>query len=247
MPNPLVSVVIPVFNGACFLPDAAASVQAQTYGQIEIIVVDDGSTDETVTVCQRLASSIHYLHQPNRGPAAARNRGVRAARGEYVAFLDVDDLWPREKLAIQARRLKNDPELDVILGRIRYVTLDGAEPPGMQFEGTDNALTHVHLGSGLFRRSVFDIVGMFDESLRLSEDHDWFLRAREKGIKIAILPEITLIYRLHGSNLTRGMKLNQVGLLKVLKRSLDRRRLERGHAEPLPPWSAFDEKKGPRE
>ncbi len=118
--GPLVSVIIPAYNAAQFLREAVASVRAQGYSPIEIVIVDDGSTDNTAETIRSLGEGIRYVRQANAGPAAARNRGLAEARGEWVAFLDGDDLWPADKLRVQAARLEADPSLDVVLGRVQY-------------------------------------------------------------------------------------------------------------------------------
>src|ERR1700682_4446766 len=105
MPNPLVSIIIPVYNAAHFLPQAMASIRAQGYDSLEIVVVDDGSTDNCADVAKSLGSDVRYDRQVNRGPSAARNRGLALARGELIAFLDVDDQWPAQKLSVQLGRL----------------------------------------------------------------------------------------------------------------------------------------------
>ena len=99
--GPLVSVVIPAYNSGKFVAQAVESVLAQTYAPFEIIVVDDGSTDETKDVLGRFNGQINYIHQANSGPSAARNAGIRVARGAYICFLDADDLWTPDRLAVQ--------------------------------------------------------------------------------------------------------------------------------------------------
>ena len=146
------------------------------------------------------------------------------AQGDLITFLDVDDLWPPEKLHTQVRYLKDDPSVDVVLGKTQFIRLPGANDIDMQPDGPDNTMVNVYLGSGVFRRSVFDKVGQFDETLRYSEDHDWFLRARERNISIRIIETVTLYYRLHASNMTRDKNAQDLLLTKVLKMSLDRRR-----------------------
>ena len=145
-PRPLVSVITPVYNGARHLVDAVTSIERQDYEPLEIIVVDDGSTDETPDVIAELGDRVRAFRQDNAGPAAARNRGLAEARGELLAFCDADDTWPDGKLDLQVGRLQQDPELDVVLGRVQYVA-DGAELPNVQCEDPDGKiLTHVHLG-----------------------------------------------------------------------------------------------------
>ena len=217
--------IVPVYNMGRYLPDAVASIEEQRFDGVEIVVVDDGSTDETPEVIASLGDRVVAVRQRNRGPAAARNRGIEQARGELFGFLDADDLWPAGKLAHQLDRLALDPELDVVLGRIQYVALDGGEVPDVEFEDQDaKTLIHVHLGSGLYRRRAFERIGTFDQSLRFSEDVDWFFRAREASLHVVIVPEITLVYRLHDTNMTRELDIRDGRMLSVLKMSLDRRR-----------------------
>lgn len=109
-----------------FLSEAVASIWQQNYHPLEIIIVDDGSTDETAELAKSLGKDIRYAYQRNSGPAAARNKGLEMACGDIIAFLDADDLWPPNKLRIQVTRLVNDPKLDVVLGRIQFVKLPGA-------------------------------------------------------------------------------------------------------------------------
>ncbi len=243
MKGPLVSVIIPCFNAARFLPEAVASVRAQQYEPLEILVIDDGSTDDTARVAAGFGSEIRYFRKENGGPASARNSGLREARGELIALLDADDQWPGNKLDLQVGRLLEDPNLDVATGRIRYLELPGAMKPDLRFEEADQ-LAHIHLGAALYRRRAFEVAGFFDESLRFSEDQDWFLRAREAGLKIVILKDVTLLYRLHGSNMTRGKDVRDFMMAQVLHKSLVRRRERNGVAGELRAWSSFDEKRG---
>jgi glycosyltransferase involved in cell wall biosynthesis len=234
-------VIVPAYNAARFLPSAIDSLRCQEYEPMEIIVIDDGSTDDTAAVVQRLGGDIRYVRQANAGPAAARNYGLRLARGEFIAFLDADDQWPREKLSIQLARLLAQPELDAVLGRIQYVALDGSELPGVRFQGLDKTVADVHLGSGLFRRRAFETVGVFDESLRYCEDVDWFFRAREQHLSMLILRAITLYYRIHKQNMTQDRRAADSFLAPVFKKSLDRRRSKDGQVRPLPRWLSYDE------
>ena len=242
MPNPLVSVIIPAFNAAHFLPNAVASVRRQSYAPLEIVIVDDGSADDCAGVAAELGDAVRYVRQEQSGPAAARNRGLELARGEFVGFLDADDEWPEQKLSIQMSRLLAEPELDAVLGRVRYVAIEGGEIPDFAFEGPDHEITNVHLGSGLYRRRVFDRIGNFDPSLRYSEDVDFFLRARESRLHMRILRPVTLIYRLHGANMTRERAAVDRHLAIALKRSIDRRRrMGKGGMAPLDRWFSYDE------
>jgi glycosyltransferase involved in cell wall biosynthesis len=243
MSQPLVSVIVPCYNAARFLPEAIASVRRQRYEPLEILVVDDGSADATPQVAPQLGADVRYFRKENGGVASARNVGLREARGEVIAFLDADDQWPDGKLALQLARLEAEPALDVVTGRIQYIELPGAEHLALRFEGPDRTVSHIHLGAGLYRRRAFDEVGPFDETLRISEDADWFLHARELGLKIVVLAEVTLLYRLHDSNLTRNATAREFLFTEMIHKSLERRRRMHGTARDLAPWSSLDEKR----
>ena len=223
--DPLVSVVIPVFNGEAFLGEAVQSVLVQKYSPVEVIIVDDGSTDGTEDVVKSFPETVRYVQQSNQGPAAARNRGIEQAQGSLIAFADADDLWPEDKLELQLPYLLRDPAIEIVLGRIQQVRMSIAvgEPS-----------FSVNLGSAVIRKSVFERVGLFDEGMRYSEDVDWFMRAREAGAAIMTIDAVTLLYRQHEQNMTRGKSTSELNVLKALKRSLDRRRERTGIAAALP-------------
>jgi glycosyltransferase involved in cell wall biosynthesis len=221
----LVSVIIPVYNGASFLVGALENVLAQNYQPIEIIVVDDGSTDTTADIAASYPNEVCYIYQPNAGPSAARNRGIRLAQGDLIAFLDVDDLWSDHKLNLQTAYLKANPTVEIVQGHIQMMHL--AEPVSLnkpRFEITSAPYHYVNIGSALYRKSVFDKVGPFDEALTDNEDTDWFIRAWEKGISKVVLDEVTLFYRKHNSNMSHDQNPVNYGLTKLIKKHLDRGR-----------------------
>jgi glycosyltransferase involved in cell wall biosynthesis len=221
-----VSAIIPVFDGASFLPDAVGSVLAQDYPAIEIIVVDDGSTDDIAGVVARLPVAVRYLRQANAGPAAARNRGIAAATGDHLAFLDVDDLWPEGNLHRLVDLMVERPELDVVHGAGRILQRDPASGR-WEFEGPGNAPFLFSIDAALFRRRAFERVGLFDPELRFGEDADWFYRAHEVPCPILRLTDVTLHVRRHDGNMTNGKSVVELGALRVLKKKLDRARVPR--------------------
>ena len=237
--RPTICVIIPVYNGERFLAEALQSVLNQTLPSDEIIVVDDGSTDETATVAAMFGSRLHYIKQVHRGVASARNCGLGAAKTEFIAFLDADDLWPEDKLERQVVVLRANPDLALVLGRVQYFGLFTADEERIKFEGPEHTTVGVNLGSGVFRRSAFEQAGGFDETLDRYEDHDWFLRARENQLPMAILPDITLHRRLHEDNMTRTQPTRN-SMLQVLKRALDRRRAIAGSAMTMAPFLDYD-------
>lgn len=237
---PLVSVIIPVFNGERFLREAVQSVREavhvldRKYLDVEIIIVDDGSTDGTANVARSLPETVRYLHQPNQGPAAARNRGIEHAQGSLIAFADADDLWPADKLELQLPYLIRDAKIEIVMGRIQQVLLSRTFDGQTRAEEFAEPAFSVNLGSAVIRKSVFERVGLFDETMRYSEDVDWFMRARERGAEIVTIDAVTLFYRRHEQNMTRGKSTSELNVLKALKRSLDRRRDQTGSASALP-------------
>jgi glycosyl transferase family 2 len=220
--RPLISVIIPVYNGTRFLPEAIANVLTQRYDALELIVVDDGSTDDPAAVLQQLSVDVRYFRQDNAGAAAARNRGIKDASGDLLAFLDVDDLWPEENLDVLCRLLEQDPALDAVHGRAQLTRYSGAGQPG-EYLGNPKESFSSYIGAGLYRRRAFERVGLFDPELLYGEDTDWFNRAGECGLRLARLDEVTLFVRRHGENMTRGKSLVERNLLRVLKKQLDRR------------------------
>jgi glycosyltransferase involved in cell wall biosynthesis len=225
--QPLVSVIIPVYNGARFLGAALESVFAQTYRPIEVIVVDDGSADDSGVIAQSFPE-VRYVRQQNEGVAAARNNAIQIARGEFLAFLDQDDLWTPEKLKVQVDHLLNNPELGYTLTHLQFFLEPGTTlPPWFKKE----LLTTVHpgwvLGTLVVRRTVFDQVGDFATAYSAANDSDWFFRAKAAEIPMVVVPELLLRKRIHEANDSGRAKEILSELLKVVKTSLDRQRSAR--------------------
>ncbi|HSM70522.1 MAG TPA: glycosyltransferase family A protein [Anaerolineales bacterium] len=221
----LVSVIIPVYNGVSFLAGAIENVLAQNYQPLEIIIVDDGSTDATAQVAASYSKEVQYVRQTNAGPSAARNLGIKLAQGDMLAFLDVDDLWSDHKLNLQTRYLMSNPTVEIVQGLIQTMQLHGSvSSKKHQFKVTSEPYRYINIGSALYRSHVFDKVGLFDEALTDNEDTDWFIRAWEKGVSKAVLDEVTLFYRKHNSNLSHDQNPVNYGLTKLIKKHLDRGR-----------------------
>jgi hypothetical protein len=222
--RPLVSVVVPTHNGAKFIPEAIESIRSQEYPKIEVILVNDGSTDDTDDVVARLPLEVrHIIHDRRSGPAEARNHGIRESRGEYVAFLDVDDLWPVRNLHHLMDHLLAHPDLDVVHGYGHLMVLDPATRC-YELRGNPRESFPCYIGAGLYRRRVFERVGLFDSRLEFSEDTDWYNRAEELGCAIERLDEVTLFVRRHGQNMTTGKSQVELNVLRAFKMALDRKR-----------------------
>jgi glycosyltransferase involved in cell wall biosynthesis len=225
MTLPMVSVVVPVFNGERFVGEALASLRDEQNVE-EIIVVDDGSRDGSMRIVKALAAQdprIRLIAGAHRGVSAARNIGVRAARAEYITFLDCDDICPPRRTARQALKLTSDPSVAVVIGKTLW--FEALTPDLNPVPGTRHlCMLCVHLHSALFRRSLFETYGLFDEQLKSSEDLDFFLRLWEGGARFLIEPEIASLYRRHPGNMTNDRRLEQKGTLAALRRSIARRR-----------------------
>jgi glycosyltransferase involved in cell wall biosynthesis len=217
----LVTVIVAAYNGERFLSQALESVFSQDYDPFEVVFVDDGSTDGTGEIAQSFP--VRYLHQENQGLPAARNAALRVARGEFVAFADDDDLLPPSKLTVQARYLSEHPETGCVLGRQEWIVEDGVQAPELKRDTIFGELGGIQLVSAMFRRAVLDELGGFDPTYRYAEDRDLFVRMRERGVEIEVLPDVVLHKRLHGSNMTMNQPESHP-LLRSLKEKLERER-----------------------
>jgi glycosyltransferase involved in cell wall biosynthesis len=225
--DPHVSVVVAAHNGERFLAEALESIFAQDFDSFEVVFVDDGSTDRTAEIARSFP--VRYVRQENQGLPAARNTGLGIARGELIAFADDDDVQPPHKLRVQARYLAEHPEVGCVLGRQEWIFEDGVEPPPLQRDPIFGELGGIQLVSAMFRRTVLDELGGFDPTYRYAEDRDLFVRMRELGIELAVLPEVVLHKRLHGTNMTMNRPESHP-ILRSLKEKLDRQRTSTGGA-----------------
>lgn len=219
---PLVSVIIPVYNGEKFIEEAVENVLSQRYPAIEIIIINDGSIDNSGTIIENLKTDVRYFDRGNAGPAAARNSGIKDASGKYIAFLDVDDLWPENNLSLLVQELEANPQIDVVRGYAQLFrdTEDGER----EYLGNPKEAYSYYIGAALYRKPVFAEVGLFDSTLLFAEDTDWYNRAVEKNISMKWLEEVTLFVRRHGENMTEGRTIVELNKLKTIKRAIDRKR-----------------------
>ncbi len=231
MKAPLISVVIPAYNAAAFLAPTLASVFAQDHRPIEVILVDDGSTDDTLAIARNWSPALRVCHQDNAGPSAARNRGIAMAEGDYLAFIDADDTWLPGRLRRHLAVLTQRPDLDMVLG---LVQLDyGAGKGALRFRSDKPAIAFFSFGAGLFRRALFHRVGPLSEDLRNTEDADWFMRARDRGASWLVDQEPVLVYRRHGANMTEQLPLPKSEVFRVLARAAARKRAGARETEPV--------------
>lgn len=237
MSIPKVSVIIPTYNRAHFIAQAVESVLMQTYQDFELIIIDDGSTDNTKEVLESYRDRLHYFYQENQGRSVARNRGIELAKGEYIAFLDSDDLWLPNKLSRQVPILETS-DLDIVLvhGYKQVVDTHLSPVPGWEIEklrkcfapAVENKQTYEAFIQGicplftstvLVRKSATEVVGGYDPELKALEDLDFYLRLLLNNYKFAFLGEpAVILYRCHSGN--TDALLSNLGYLKVYQKHL---------------------------
>lgn len=219
-----ISIIVPVHNGENFLGDAIDSILSQDYRPIEVIVVDDGSTDGSRAVAQHY-SQVRYVYQPQQGPAVARNTGFETSSGELIAFLDADDLWLPGKLSLQAAYLAEHPQVGCVFGEMANFLEPGMKCPSWIDPGT---LSHhysiLSLCSMLARRPMFEAVGRFSPTYRQGQDLEWFMRLKDSGVQFVILGEPVFRRRIHAGNISHNQSNLAQVRLRMLKESIDRKR-----------------------
>jgi glycosyltransferase involved in cell wall biosynthesis len=223
MRTPRISVIVPTRNAMPYLPDALESISAQAVAPLEILVVDGASTDggrKAAAACPQA----RLLTQAGSGLAAARNIGLAAAQGDLIAFLDADDLWPTGSLIARVKHLAQHPDCAGVVGQVvRF--LQAGTPLSLAYANgwLDQPVPGYTPGALLARRTLFERVGAFDETLAVGCDSDWFARTLDGGILLAMLPQVALHKRIHGANLSASVACYQRELLTVTRRSLQRR------------------------
>ena len=227
----LVSIVIPCFNSESFIRDCIYSVLSQTYNEIEVIVVDDGSTDSTLKILEEFSKSITILKQENHGAASARNRGIEQSRGRFVALLDSDDIWKPDKLEKQMNIMVNG-NFDLVycggesMGQSgpprRYVPSFSGNCYQHFVENPTKAIVILGCSSALFRKSILDRSGYFDEDFTgAAEDWDFFRRYSRHG-QFGFSEEILIKYRFHFNSISnRNLSDFCLGNFRAIKRMFD--------------------------
>jgi glycosyltransferase involved in cell wall biosynthesis len=223
--KPLVSVMIGVYDAAPYVGEAIASVLGQDYRPLELIVVDDGSTDGSGDVAARFPE-VRLVRQANAGNGAARNRAVEEASGELYAFLDADDRFTPGKLSLQQEYLDEHPEVDIVFGHVReFVSPDlDEERRGAIRPPAPEPMPWTAPNLMLVRRDAFHRVGPFTTAVRVGVTVDWFARASEAGLRYAILPEVVLERRLHAQNSGLREADYRSQYIEVIRAAMERRR-----------------------
>ena len=219
-----VSVILVVRNGERFLGEALDSVFLSETKPVEVLVIDGGSTDRTVEIARDYPLT-RVVAQEGTGIASAYNQGIAAAGGELIAFISHDDIWEPGKLDRQVAFMREHPDLGYSVSMVRHFLDAGAQiPVGFRVELLDRPVPGLIMEALVARKSVFRQVGPFDPRFTVSEDTDWFARARDAGVPMAILPEVLVRKRVHGANSSLTTPTINALLLRAMRGSIDRKR-----------------------
>lgn len=221
-----VSAIIPVYNGSRYLATTLDSVLAQTCPLHEIIVIDDGSTDDSPAILRSYGDRLKVTRQENQGVAAARNAGLLQASGDVITFIDQDDLWPPRRTEVLIDALRSNPKALVVIGQVEVLYERSRPPSNLDLFGT--TLREFLVGSLCARRELFDLIGPFNTGVGYADDTDFYMRRREANIETVVVDDVTLRYRLHENNTSANRTETQANLLSALRESLRRRRKEEG-------------------
>lgn len=224
--HPLISVILPVFNTEKYVAEAIESVLNQSYTNIELICINDGSTDRSIEILKSYGSKIILIDsKENCGIGETRNKGIRIAKGDYIAFMDADDIWNEKKLETQLKAFEQNPTLAISFSHMGcFISPELPEeikklrycPPGTQ-PGYISA-------TAMIKASSFHKVGLFKPEWRVGEFVDWYARAKEIGLQAAIVPDVFLRRRIHDTNTGVRARDARVDYIKILRASLQRKK-----------------------
>ena len=221
MNYPAISVIVPVYNGERFLAEALRSIGQQDYQPLEVLVVDDGSTDGSAAIAVA-QPGVRVLRRAHGGLGATLNHGIAQATGELFAFLDADDHWLPDKLTRQVRALMANPALDMVFGHVRQFRQADADG---EIAIISEAQPGIHRGVMLVWRAALARVGAFAEDPGVHGFVDWYARARIAGLRSAVLPEVLYERRIHDDNLGRRTPdAQRQSYLRALRLSIAHRR-----------------------
>lgn len=224
MTRPLISIIIPAHNGATYLAEALKSVEAQTYDHYEILLIDNGSTDETRGIALSFPK-VTYIYFQEANTAFARHQGVAQAQGDFLAFLDQDDIWSPTKLAQQLNFLRANESHGGVIGWQQMYLQPGCSKPHWLKADFLMQPQLAYLPSALMaRRKTFELTGNFDPAHPLASDVAWFFKAHHQGIPLGILNEIVVYRRIHSDNTSNRHLELQKEILATIKASLKERR-----------------------
>ena len=225
IPQINISVIIPVYNGELYLTEAIESVLSQSFQPSEIIVIDDGSTDNSQSIIKQYIPKVTYVYQENKGTAAARNVGIRISRGNFLAFLDQDDIWQTEKLELQTSAFQKNIGLDIVFGHLQqFYSPELKDEIKMKIHCPDHPEPGYLPSVMLIKRDSFFQVGLFETNWQIGEWTNWYIRSSESGLKTEMLPDILVRRRIHNENKGVLQRDQRTEYVKIIRASLDRRR-----------------------
>jgi glycosyltransferase involved in cell wall biosynthesis len=226
--TPLVSIIMPVYNGEKYVSRALDSLFKDEYQPFEVVAVDDGSSDNTSQIVEKY-ENVLYIYQDHEGVASARNRGVKVSSGDIIAFLDCDDIWQPDRLTVTVRFFQDHPEIGYALGKEMMFVEPGCDVPSwVRPEWLKEAQDASNTGVLVVRRSTFDRVGMFNMDIG-GEDTEWLVRASEAGVPMARMSEVVLNRRIHGESLSvKMLRMRKNNLMKIAKESIRRQQKKKG-------------------
>jgi glycosyltransferase involved in cell wall biosynthesis len=215
---PLLSIIVPVYNSELFIKETIDKIYLQNYPEIELIIIDDGSVDNTAEIIKKNYPEAIYYFQENQGHASAKNKGLTMCNGEFIIFLDSDDYWEENSLYILSEFLLKNTETQIVEGKIReFITQNN------QIQFITEGCYMSSFGTCMFRKEVFDIVGLFNERLICATDIDWFIRAWENNIEKSRVDHVILNYRKHANSLTAiNIDKQQYYILLMYKFKMER-------------------------
>lgn len=226
---PRIGVAMPARDAGRYIGQAIESILGQSLPPTEVVVVDDGSADDTAAIAESFGAPVRLLRQPATGPAAARNRAIAALSGELVALLDADDLWPPDSLARRHAALAADPAADICFGAmVQFISPELPQEEKRRLVVDDRPQPGWTSSAMLCRRSVFDRFGLLPEHRRAGDFLEWLLAARAGGARIVTIDEVVLRRRLHLSNLTRREPEANADYVAIVRAELARKRAAGG-------------------
>ena len=220
-----VSVIITVYNTERYVREAIESVFNQTILPAEIIVVDDGSTDQTAEISKSYEPKISYIFQDNAGPGPARNTGLKNTSGNLIAFLDGDDIWDMKKIEKQKKIFEENPEIDMVFTKMKNFHSPELKPEEIikAWGPMDEMVGHIP-SSVMVKRTSFFHVGWFSSHFKIGEWVEWYAKSKEKGLNEYIIQEVLVHRRLHTSNIGIRERRSQNDYLRIVRETLKRRK-----------------------
>ncbi|MCJ7626508.1 MAG: glycosyltransferase [Anaerolineaceae bacterium] len=219
-----ISVIMPVYNGERYITEAIKSVLDQSYPVFEIIIIDDGSTDRTREIIDQYKDPVKYVYKEHSGLAATLNRGISEVQGEIISFLDADDIWSENKLELQTP-LINDPRVDMVFGYMhQFISPELTEEEKSRIYCPDGPIPGYSSDLILVKKETLTQVGLFSANYQVGEFIDWYMRAKNLGLKSLMLPDVLVKRRLHKRNMTGQDTNTKMDYVRIIKANLDRRR-----------------------